>query len=321
MTTAETILIGESLPIRRLRRAITRIATAKLPVLIEGATGTGKELAATLLHQLSGRRGAFVAFNVCALGESMFEDALFGHVRGAYTGAANDSPGFFREAHGGTVFLDEIGGLPGALQAKLLRAIETGVFRPIGASRDSTSDFRIVTATNEPMPGLVRDGRFRADLAFRLSGVVLTMPTLNERPDDIPLLVAHFARGVQVEPIVVTRLQQLEWEGNVRELKQLIDSSLVFSRGRLDADALDQALSFRSHARSIIPVPPSPVAADDKSAERTFLVDLMRQAAWDTERAAANLCVHRSTLYRRLKRYGISVPAPWARSAEVPAEF
>src|SRR6185369_15081519 len=125
----------------------------------EGETGTGKELVASLLHQLSGRRGAYVAFNVCAIGDSMFEDALFGHVRGAYTGAATDAPGFLREAHGGSVFFDEIGGLPAPLQAKLLRAIETGVFRPIGSARDATSDFRLIAATNEGVGGLVAEGR------------------------------------------------------------------------------------------------------------------------------------------------------------------
>src|SRR4051812_29569272 len=154
------MLVGRSMAMRRLRATIERVATARIPVLIEGATGTGKELVASLLHQLSGRRGAYVAFNVCAIADSMFEDALFGHVRGAYTGASADAPGFLREAHAGTVFLDEIGGLPVALQAKLLRTIETGVLRPIGGSRDVASDFRVVAATNEGVGRLVAEDRF-----------------------------------------------------------------------------------------------------------------------------------------------------------------
>src|SRR5579885_564510 len=137
-------LIGESPAIVQLRRLIETVAPTRLSVLIEGATGTGKELVAAQLHHASARSGSFVAFNVCALGDSMFEDALFGHVRGAYTGAVGESLGFLREANGGTVFLDEISGLALAQQAKLLRAVETGVFRPIGSARDARSDFRMI---------------------------------------------------------------------------------------------------------------------------------------------------------------------------------
>jgi sigma-54 specific flagellar transcriptional regulator A len=137
MNSSSSILVGESGVMRRLRLTIERIAPSTIPVLIEGPTGAGKELAAALLHRLSGRSGAMIAFNVCAIAETMFEDALFGHVRGAYTGAATLPPGFLRYAHAGTLFLDEIGGLPATLQPKLLRAIETGVFRPIGSARDS----------------------------------------------------------------------------------------------------------------------------------------------------------------------------------------
>src|SRR6478609_4493907 len=138
----ESDLVGQSMPMRRLRDLISTIAPTRLPVLIEGETGTGKELVAALVHHRSRRRGRLVAFNVCAIGESVFEDALFGHVRGAYTGAIADTPGLLREADEGTAFLDEISGLPLGLQAKLLRAIETGEFRPIGARSDVHSDFR-----------------------------------------------------------------------------------------------------------------------------------------------------------------------------------
>ena len=155
------VLVGESGVIRRLRATIERIAPARISVLVEGPTGSGKELVAALLHRISGRSGALVAFNVCAIADTMFEDALFGHVRGAYTGAGTDNLGFLREAHAGTLFMDEISGLPNALQPKLLRALETGVFRPIGSSRDTKSDFRLVAASNEPVGHLVDVGRFR----------------------------------------------------------------------------------------------------------------------------------------------------------------
>jgi two-component system NtrC family response regulator len=322
----EALLIGDSPPIRRLRRVIERVAPSRLSVLIEGPTGSGKELVAALLHQLSGRRGALVAFNVCAIGETMFEDALFGHVRGAYTGAGSDAPGFLREAHGGTVFLDEIGGLPPTLQPKLLRALETGVFRPIGSARDTTSDFRLVAATNDGIEALVADGRFRADLAHRLSGFVLVVPSLSERMDDVPILAAHFAGGRSIEADALRLLRERSWPGNVRELKQVIEASLVFARGAIDAAAMEQALSNR--LRTVFPsaerlvsdasaAPRSYGADAAMAAERARVIDLLNDAAWDTEQVAHRLGVHRSTLYRRLKRLGVALPpAMCVREAE-----
>ena len=299
---AEPELIGESAPMRELRALVARVGPTRLPVLIEGPTGSGKELVAAQLHRASGRSGALVAFNVCAIGESMFEDALFGHVRGAYTGAIGEAPGFLREANGGTAFFDEVSGLPLPLQAKLLRAIETGVFRPIGASRDARSDFRPIAATNDVLSALVRDGRFRADLWHRLSGVVLRVPPLVERVDDIPLLARHFAtragRAISGDALAV--LATYGWPGNVRELRQVIDAAGVFADGAIDAAAIDAAISNRGSsgtgpARSL--------------AERSELVAVLESAAWDTVRAASELGIHRATMYRRMKRHGIETPA------------
>src|SRR4051812_33808831 len=232
----DVVLVGSSTPMRQLRALVATVAPTRVPVLIEGETGTGKELVAALLHRSSGRTGAFVAFNVCAIGDSMFEDALFGHVKGAYTGAVSESLGFLREANGGTAFFDEISGLPLPLQAKLLRAIETGVFRPIGAPRDVRSEFRPVAATNESLGALVEHARFRADLKHRLSGIVLRIPSLAERIDDIPELARHFARcatgvHVAISPDALLHLQDTPWPGNVRELKQVVDASVAFARG------------------------------------------------------------------------------------------
>jgi DNA-binding NtrC family response regulator len=307
MTAAESILVGRSKVIRRLRQTIATVAPARVPVLIEGATGTGKELVASLLHQLSRRRGAFVAFNVCAVAETMFEDALFGHMRGAFTGAAGDMPGFLREAHGGTIFLDEISGLPLPLQAKLLRAVETGVFRPVGGARDTVSDFRLVAATNEQLEALVAGGRFRADLAHRLSGIVIALPTLAERLEDLPVLVEHFARGTPVTADACRALQERAWPGNVRELKQIVDAALVFATGALDAEAIAAALAHRPRAVRATAAIEAPTD-EHLSAERRRLLQLLDRAAWDTERAAEGMGVHRSTLYRRLKRLGIPLP-------------
>lgn len=299
------MLIGDSTPMRRLRALVETVAPTRLAVLIEGPTGSGKELIAGLLHRQSKRTGALVAFNVCAVGETMFEDALFGHVRGAYTGALHESLGFLREANGGTAFLDEISGLPLGLQAKLLRALETGVFRPIGASRDAQSDFRLVTATNERLGMLVRDGRFRDDLRHRLSGVVIAVPSLADRIDDLPLLVGHFVRRAAGTDLPVTvgamrALMAADWPGNVRELKQVIDAAVAFARGRIDGEALDAAMMHRAYDA------PSRVHGAGV-ADRLELETLLAEVGGDVDRAAAMLGIHRATLYRRIKRHGVEV--------------
>src|SRR5215211_3372383 len=225
------------------------------------------------------------------LGESMFEDALFGHARGAYTGALSESLGFLREANGGTAFLDEITGLPLPLQAKLLRAIETGVFRPIGASRDARSDFRPIAATNERLDLLVQQGRFRADLAHRLSGVVLAVPSLDERRDDIPLLVAHFVRGNgtrerqrPITPGAIRLLQNRPWPGNVRELKQVVDAALIFAGESFDEYAIEIATAHRSR--------PAGPSEHRGLADRHELVALLERSSWDVDAAATSLGIH-----------------------------
>jgi DNA-binding NtrC family response regulator len=315
MTTNDIALIGDSAPMQRLRMLVATVAPTRIPVLIEGATGTGKELVAALLHRESRRDGALVAFNVCALGESMFEDSIFGHVKGAYTGAAGETLGYLREANGGTAFFDEISGLPLALQAKLLRAIETGIVRPIGSTRDARSDFRTIAATNERLDELVASGRFRADLAHRLSGLVLLVPTLAERVEDIPTLVEHFARlarpshSISVSRAAMQMLQDRSWPGNVRELKQVVESALVFSRDEIDVDALSMVLAQRSRVAE----------SRSRSAEfieRQQLVGVLRSASWDTARAAATLGIHRTTIYRRMRRLNIVVPA---RAEQAPS--
>jgi DNA-binding NtrC family response regulator len=301
--TLDSVLVGDSRPMQRLRELVATIAPTRLAVLIEGKTGTGKELVASLLHRQSGRSGTFVAFNVCALGESMFEDSLFGHVKGAYTGAIAEAKGFLREADGGTAFLDEISGLPPALQAKLLRAVETGVFRPIGASRDVRSDFRVVAATNEKLDDLVASGRFRADLKHRISGVVIAVPTLAERIDDIPDLVRHFAHhakgaSIEIDDEAMAAFVNESWPGNVRELKQVVDVACAFSHRRLDVHALNMALANRATRTQ---------PADDRP-ERRALVAVLQEMAWDVDRVAAHLGTHRATIYRRMKRHGVELP-------------
>jgi two-component system response regulator HydG len=299
-------IVGESTGIRRLRLLIETAAPTRLAVLIQGPTGSGKELVAGALHTASGRAGAFIPFNVCAIGDTMFEDALFGHARGSYTGAVSDHPGFLLEAHGGTAFFDEISGLPLPLQAKLLRAIETGQFRPIGARQDVRSDFRVVSATNETIDELVANKRFRADLAHRLSGVILYVPPLADRLEDVPHLVSHFLsaidRNISTSSGALRALQAYSWPGNVRELRQVVEWAAVLSSGSLTEDSVTRALSQR--------LTPAPSGDSVLLARREIHETLVRHG-WDTDAASRELGIHRATLYRRMKRLRISVPPSW----------
>jgi DNA-binding NtrC family response regulator len=302
-TAVTNTIVGDSAPIRRLKALIETVARTRLAVLIQGPTGTGKELVAAALHAESGRRGAFVPFNVCAISETMFEDALFGHVRGSFTGAVSDVPGFLREADGGTVFLDEISALAPTMQAKLLRAIETGVYRPVGAKRDAQSDFRVVAATNERLERLVEGGQFRADFAHRVGAVTLNVPALLDRLDDIPLLVRHFLNRagsghVEVDGDALAVLVEHDWPGNVRELKHVVEWSAAFSNGHLAPETLRAALTQRSTMRG----------SDPKALESRLLRETLERHGWNTELTARQLGVHRATLYRRMKRLGLAVP-------------
>lgn len=298
------ILIGESKVIREVRREIVRYGPTKLPILLQGPTGSGKELAARAIHVVSRRDGALVAFNVCALGEGMFEDALFGHVRGAFTGASGEAHGYLAEANGGSVFLDEISGLSVCSQAKLLRALETGVYRPIGAGRDRMSDFRLLSASNEDLGALVRERKFRADLLHRVGGCVITLPSLHERRDDIPVLVRHFlsesTRGQTMAARALDRLQSHQWPGNVRELRNVVARLLVVADGdEIAPEHVDAILQ---------PVEAESDALESDAAFQAKLINVLEQAGWNTMVAAEMLNVHRATIYRWMRRLRISSP-------------
>ena len=306
--TIERLLIGDSAPMRRVRALIRKVAPSLIPVLIEGPTGSGKELVARALHMMSGRAGQFVAFNVCAVAESMFEDALFGHVRGAFTGAVNDRAGYLLEANGGTVFLDEISGLSPALQAKLLRAIETREFRPIGSRADSRSDFRLVSATNERLTDVAAQGGFRNDLLYRLRGIVIELPPLSSRDEDIPQLAHHFAAGTglggsQLRPRTIAGdamdlLTSHDWPGNVRELKAAVECAAALAEGNTITRAdLLRAGMFRANGKR-------PLHDKREGFAMRRLLEVLEETAWDIARTAAILGVHRATVYRRLERAG-----------------
>lgn len=302
------VLLGSSIAIQKVRALIQRVGPTDLPVLITGPTGSGKELVAQAVHLASRRNGNLVSFNVCAIAETMFEDALFGHVRGAFTGALNSAPGYLREADRGTAFFDEIGGLSLGAQAKLLRAIETRSFRPVGAHGDAHSDFRLVAAANEDIWDLERAGRFRSDLAHRLSSFVIRVPALREHAEDIPLLALSFLQefGGETEASLgrdtIRLLTSYDWPGNVRELRHVVRSAVTLGgTGNLRSEDIREALSWMA-SRSV----PSPL----RSLADRRLMDVLELCRWDADEAARHLGVHRTTIWRRMKRIGIERRQP-----------
>jgi two-component system response regulator HydG len=319
-----SLLLGDSPPMHRLRSLIARLATSHAPVLIEGPTGSGKELVAEALHLCSGRPGAFVPFNVCAIADGTFESQLFGHVRGAFTGAVQDAPGYLAEADGGTAFFDEIGSLSTTVQAKLLRAIETRSFRPVGARHDRASDFRLVAASNEDLAALVADGRFRMDLYHRLRGFLVRVPPLADHLEDVPLLARHFARGAAEDggsPLnddAITRLVSHSWPGNVRELRNVVEFAIALADGSsVGSSEVSEALGASAAL----------AGSDERSFMRHRLVAVLAECGGDTARAAERLGLHRSNVYRMMRRLGVSTRQRRHLAAEtlaptsVPDEF
>ncbi|HUG39507.1 MAG TPA: sigma 54-interacting transcriptional regulator [Longimicrobiales bacterium] len=294
-------MIGAAPAMVRLRGLIRQVAPSRLPILVQGPTGAGKELVAEALHELSGRTGRCVAFNVSAISPGMFEDALFGHVKGAFTGASSARAGYLREAHGGTMFLDEIDSLAVSFQAKLLRVLETGCFRPVGADRMARSDFRLVAATSKPLERLVAAGEFRDDLYHRIRGLVLRVPALRERIGDLPLLVDHYARKrppYSFSPGAVALLRSHHWPGNIRELRNVIEASITLSEHPLvGAETVETVLG----ARAVRP------RAVDR--ERRELEALLLECDGDTALVAERRDVHRATVYRWIHRFGIPLPS------------
>ena len=234
-------MVGRSPAIERVRDLIARVAPSRATVLISGDTGTGKELVARSIHHQSGRaERSFVAVNCSAIPETLLESELFGHVRGAFTGATSNKKGKFALADGGTIFLDEIGTMNPTLQAKLLRVLQEREIEPLGSERTEKIDQRVIAATNRDLRQMVADGKFQEDLFYRLNVIPIEIPPLRERRDDIPALIEHFVRkhaqrtGRRVEKIdegVLAGLQQYDWPGNVRELENAIERAVVLSQG------------------------------------------------------------------------------------------
>ncbi|RMG31364.1 MAG: sigma-54-dependent Fis family transcriptional regulator, partial [Gammaproteobacteria bacterium] len=314
-------LVGESPAMQALRELIARVAPTGSPVLICGETGTGKELVARAIHQGSGRDGLFVPVNCAALPAELLESELFGHVRGAFTGAHQARTGKFELADGGTLFLDEITEMPVALQAKLLRALQEGVIERLGSNQPREIDLRVVAATNRDPARAVADGVFRQDLLYRLDVLRIEVPPLRERREDIPSLARHFlarqaARmGVPVpelSPEVMERLRAYHWPGNVRELENVMERALVLSGG---AGIGLQHLPAELSRPDVTPTPtqaPMPELAaglDMKQAtealERRLIATALEQAGGNKSLAARLLNISERSLWYRLKKYDL----------------
>lgn len=312
----DTRLIGDSPAMRRVVELIEQVGPSEANVLILGESGTGKELAAQLLHEHSLRReGALVKVNCAALPETLLESELFGYVRGAFTGATQDKPGRFQLAAGGTLFLDEIGELPMTLQAKILRALQERIVEPLGGVTPVSVDVRFIAATNRDLPAMIAEGKFREDLYYRLNVLEIRIPPLRERTEDIPLLTDHLlaklcrknnrpVRSVSRE--FLDALTRHEWRGNVRELENVLERSLILCRGDvLDVRDLPEHLlsPARTPATSSVTAPAeNPLEA----AERHALEETLRKYAGHRERTAQALGISRRTLQYRLKKYGLT---------------
>jgi len=293
-------------------KQIAHAAAADAPVLIIGESGTGKELVARAIHQHGNRATRpFVPINCGALTETLLESELFGHIKGSFTGAISDAKGVFQTAHTGTVFLDEVGEMSPALQVKLLRVLQEGEVRPVGSSRTIKVDVRIVAATNVDVERAVAEGKFRQDLYYRLGVVVINIPPLRERREDIPLLVERFVQaasskaGKQVElsAAALDALSAYHWPGNVRELENLIERMVVFSRSTVvDVRDLPPTVTPRAPALEKRLFDDLPTLEE---IERRYLVHVLEQVAGNRTRAAEVMGIDRRTLYRMAERFGI----------------
>ena len=300
--------IGESAGIRALAVQASRVLETQSPVLIEGETGTGKSVLASWLHQHGPRaQEAFVDINGAGLSRELLEAELFGHERGAFTGAATSKLGLLEVAHRGTIFLDEIGEIALDLQPRLLKVLEEKQFRRIGDVRSRSVDIRLIAATNRDLGQLVREGRFRPDLYFRINTIQLVIPPLRERPEDIPHLARHLldrmgpAGRVELTARAVEALRAYEWPGNVRELRNVLERALLLVGGATQLDRSD--LRFE---RSPIRSSPDLFGDDVLSLaemERQYIEHVLQRAGGAVDRAAAWLGIARSTLYQKLRRY------------------
>ncbi len=306
-------IVGSSEKIKEVLDLAGRVAASDATVLITGESGTGKELLAKGIHYNSLRaNGPFVAVNCAAIPENLIESELFGHVKGAFTGAVRDREGKFELAGGGTLFLDEIGDLRTDLQAKILRALQERQVDRVGGSRPVSVDVRVIAATNKDVERLVREGNFREDLYYRLTVITVRMPPLRERRDDIPLLVEHFIRkfnpsaAVRVSPDALAALTAYGWPGNVRELENVIERASVLKRGDTVtlAELPDKLKKEKASVENIVlNLPDEGISLEEL--EKNLIIKALEKYKGNQTRAAEYLGITRPTLIYRMEKYGI----------------
>ncbi len=304
-------IISKNKRMQEIFQILPQIAESDSTVLIEGASGTGKELIARAIHNLSNRKGKkFVAINCGALPDTLLESELFGYKAGAFTGAAKDKPGRFDQAQSGTIFLDEIGDISPAMQVKLLRVLQERVFEPLGAVESVKVNTRVIASSNRDISQLTRENLFRKDLYYRINVIDIKLPDLKERKDDIPLLVGHFVEKFNclknksikaVSPDVMSILLSHDFPGNVRELENIIEHAFVLCLGQIiEVKHLPENLSKQKIAIQAVP-------ESLKDAEKQFIVQVLERHNWNRNASAKALNIHKSTLFRKLKALGIQL--------------
>ena len=316
--TGERTMVGESENMSAVFDLIDRVARTSSTVLLHGESGTGKELVARAIHARSARAdGRFVTINCGALPETLLESELFGHVKGSFTGAIRDKRGLFVVADGGTFFLDEVSETSPAIQVKLLRVLQEREVVPVGGTKPTKVDVRVIAATNADLEARIKDGTFRADLYYRLNVIPIRIPPLRERCEDVPLLVEHFLKRIGGEDLRVSDdamevLTQYEWPGNVRELENIIERAVILADGdEINAASLNVSIfpeNLRKRARgdtvsSVGDLGVSGIPLEDL--ERRYLLQTLEETGWKKKQAAEILGINPSTLYRKLQRYGM----------------
>jgi DNA-binding NtrC family response regulator len=307
---------GASAAMQGVFEIVRRVAPTNISVLIEGPSGTGKELLARAIHANSLRRNKpFKPVNCAGLTETLLESELFGHVKGAFTGANTDRKGLFEIADEGTLFLDEIGDMPLTMQAKLLRVIEDGVVIPVGSNKPTVVDVRIISATHQNLRKLIEQNKFREDLYFRIRGVDVSLPPLRERPEDIPLLARHFLEeavqetGSKVTEITEPAMRILagyEWPGNIRQLKNTIRTMVVMcDRDKIDIPDLPPEIAPRRQLTGTSGSPASLAGLSLNDLERKAIMDTLARTEGNREKAAKILGIGERTLYRKIREYNL----------------
>ena len=304
-------IVTQYAPMQAVLSLLERAAPSDTPVLIVGESGTGKELIARAVHRLSGRAGPLVDVNCATLSEALLETELFGHERGAFSGAASRKAGLFELAGNGTLFMDEITALDGKMQSKLLRALEQGSFFRVGGTQKVEVNVRLVTATNRDLAAAVQHGQFRDDLLYRINTVIVELPPLRERTVDIPLLAEHFLRrfggsaAPSLSPDALEAMQEYPWPGNIRELRNVIERAVLLARGST-IRAQDLPLTLAGAAASPAALVGSQLTLADL--ERRHIEAVLTQTNWHQGRSAEVLGISSKTLYRKIREYGFKRP-------------